>query len=106
MNQTSQVALITGAAKRVGAAIATYLHQVGFRVVIHYNQSKKEALALANQLNTIRADSAWVLNADLSDKSQAIKLINDTISVANQLDLLVNNASIFTKSTTNPSYCI
>lgn len=100
--QTSPVALITGAARRIGATIATYLHQAGFRIVIHCHRSKKEALALANQLNTIRAESAWVLNADLSDKSQVIKLINDTISVANQLDLLVNNASIFTKSTTNP----
>lgn len=92
------VALITGAARRIGAAIALYLHEHGFRVVIHCHQSKVEADMLAQKMNQQRPDSAFVLTADLTIQQEAIHLINNAVQSAGQLDLLVNNASIFTRT--------
>jgi pteridine reductase len=98
--QVARVALVTGAARRIGATIAHYLHQAGFRVVIHCHQSLQEATALAQILNSKKPHSALVLTADLTIKQDAINLITETILWAGQLDLLVNNASIFTFTST------
>ena len=96
MNKNSaQVALVTGSARRIGAAIAIRLHQAGFRVVIHCHQSLKAAHALAEDMNRQRTDSALVLSADLTIKQATTELIAKTIHWAHRLDLLVNNASIF-----------
>ena len=51
---TSKTVLITGASKRIGAAIARDLHERGMNVVIHYHHSKTEAEALADELNLLR----------------------------------------------------
>jgi len=96
--QANRVALVTGAARRIGAGIVTSLHQAGFRVVIHCHQSRKEAHELEATLNQQRAGSALVISADLTVKQQAIELIAKAIKWAERLDLLVNNASIFTKT--------
>ena len=96
--QAGRVAIVTGAARRIGATIALYLHKAGFRIVIHCHQSLQAARALANEMNRHRADSALVLTADLTIKKQAIALINETISWAGQLDLLVNNAALFSST--------
>ena len=89
------VALITGAAKRLGANTAVRLHELGFTVIIHCNQSLEHANALAQRLNDIRDNSALVMQADLSD----ITKINDIIQFISQrfskLDVLINNASSF-----------
>ena len=71
------VALITGAAKRLGANTALRLHELGFTVIIHCNQSIEHANALAQRLNDIRDNSALVIQADLSD----ITKINDISSI-------------------------
>ena len=63
----SPVALITGAARRIGAAIARTLHSQGWRVALHYRGSRQHADALAAELNQQRADSACCLQADLLD---------------------------------------
>lgn len=99
--QAARVALVTGAARRIGAAIAQDLHQAGFRVAIHCHQSQLEALALARDMNQHRPDSALVLTADLTIKKAAIQLIDETISWAGQLDLLVNNAAVFISTQDN-----
>lgn len=93
--QDVRVAVVTGAARRIGATIAQYLHQAGFRVVIHCHQSTLAAHALAQEMNQHRPDSALVLTADLTIKREAITLVEETIQWANRLDLLVNNAAIF-----------
>jgi pteridine reductase len=98
------VALITGAARRIGAAIALYLHEHGFRVVIHCHQSKAEADMLAQKMNQQRPDSALVLSADLTIQEEAINLINRAAQWAGQLDLLVNNASIFTSTSSKNAF--
>jgi len=90
-----KVALITGAAKRLGAQTAKHLHSLGFNVIIHYHHSETEALALATQLNAQRANSAKTLCHDLNNLHQ-ISLITEFITQHyNRLDVLVNNASTF-----------
>ncbi len=66
MLSSNKVILITGAGKRVGAAVARYCHQQGLNVAIHYRHSAQEAEALCHDLNQIRAQSAWALGADLT----------------------------------------
>ncbi len=91
----SPVALITGAAARIGAATATLLHENGYRVIIHYNNSVENANALANSLNNKREDSARILEANLMDSKAVSELADRSIAAWGQLDLLVNNASAF-----------
>lgn len=90
-----KVALITGAGRRIGACIAEYLHQHHWDVIIHCNQSIDEAEALCEGLNKKRFDSAIVFSADLTQQMIHQTLIQQVIDWAGQLDLLVNNASIF-----------
>ncbi len=101
--QVNQVALVTGAARRIGASIATHLHQAGFRVVIHCHQSQKDAQELAEKLNKNRKDSALVLSADLMMMPETIELIKNAVNWGGRLDLLVNNASVFTKASLDDS---
>jgi len=90
-----QVALITGAARRIGAAISRRLHQHGANVAIHYRESSDEANALCDELNVARPDSAMLLRADLSDTSAFPELIDSVTEWHGQLDILINNASSF-----------
>jgi pteridine reductase len=89
------VALITGAAKRVGAVIARTLHVGGYDVVLHCRKSVDEAHALASELTALRADSAFVLQADLADTTALPSLIEATLAHYGRLDALINNASAF-----------
>lgn len=90
-----KVALVTGAARRIGAAIATRLHHSGADVAIHYRGSADEAAALVAELNAQRADSAAAFRADLIDTPALPALIEDVVRWRGQLDILVNNASSF-----------
>jgi len=95
MTDSGPVALITGAAKRIGAAMATRLHSEGFRVIIHYGHSKDDAHTLAQKLNDIRPESATCLQANLCDSEDVEALSEIAVNVWGQLDVLVNNASSF-----------
>lgn len=97
MNQpaAAPVALVTGAARRVGAEIARHLHAAGARVVLHCRQSRDEADALAAAFNTSRPDSALVVQADLLDTAALTDLVDAAIAHYGRLDALVNNASSF-----------
>lgn len=90
-----KVVLITGAARRVGAAIARKLHAAGATVAIHYHRSAGEAQALANELNDARAGSATTLGGDLLDVKVLQALVEATVARFGHLDILVNNASTF-----------
>jgi pteridine reductase len=94
-NLNNKVALITGAARRIGATIATRLHESGADVAIHYRGSADEAAALAGKLNAQRPDSAATFAADLTDLSSLQGLIDGVHDWRNRLDILVNNASSF-----------
>ena len=90
-----KVALITGAARRIGAAIAVSVHQAGADVAIHYRGSADEAVALAQQPNTQRPGSAALLKSDLHDTACLPRLIAEVVTWRTRLDVLVNNASSF-----------
>ncbi|NQV86631.1 MAG: pteridine reductase [Woeseiaceae bacterium] len=90
-----KVILVTGAARRIGAAIVTCLHTNGARVAIHYRSSADEAHKLAARLNSIRPDSAASFNADLLDVAGLPSLVSAVVDWGGRLDGLVNNASSF-----------
>jgi pteridine reductase len=90
-----KVVLVTGGAKRVGAAICRRLHAAGALVAVHYRSSREEALALQNELHTLRPDSVALFHADLLDMDAMPQLVNDVINKFGRLDALVNNASSF-----------
>lgn len=87
--------LVTGAARRIGAEIVRVFHENGYNVIIHYRSSETDALALQQQLNQQRANSAQILQADLNDPVQVISLACDTVGCFGRLDALINNASAF-----------
>jgi pteridine reductase len=87
--------LITGAARRVGAAIARTLHAAGARVALHCNRSRAQAEQLAGELNAARAGSCFVVQADLLDLAAMPRLVDDALRALGRLDALVNNASSF-----------
>jgi pteridine reductase len=91
----NKVALVTGAARRVGAAIVSCLHAAGANVAIHYRGSAKEADALAAGFNAARENSATTFQADLLDTAAAPRLITSVLEWRGRLDILVNNASTF-----------
>jgi len=95
MNPQNKVALITGAAKRIGRQTVLELHSAGFNVIIHFNHSKCAALELKNHLNNIRPDSAKLLQTDLGNMEQVNKMGKNAIALFGQVDVLVNNASSF-----------
>ena len=87
--------LITGAAKRIGAAIATTLHGAGANVAIHYFASAEAADALAARLNTERSDSALTVHGDLRKIADLELMIKEVVAQTGKLNALINNASSF-----------
>jgi len=96
--QALKVALVTGAARRIGAAIAEQLHQAGYSVIIHCRSSLAEAQSLAQNLNQKRPNSALVLPCDLCTHQAIEELISSATAWVGRLDVLVNNASIFSRT--------
>lgn len=92
--KSAPVALVTGAARRIGAAIATRLSEAGYRVIVHAHGHFEEAQKLAAEL-TLRGGEGHALRADLTDPSARSRLIADAESRFGPLSLLVNNASVF-----------
>lgn len=92
---TGKVVLVTGGAKRVGAAIARRLHREGANLMLHYRGSEREANALREELNAARAHSTALVQADLLDVGGLAEIVKNTINRFERLDALVNNASTF-----------
>ncbi len=97
MNYTLQdkVVLITGGAKRVGAAICRLLHAHGAHIMIHYRSSTNEARALQAELNLQRQNSATIIQGDLLNLAVLPSLVQETINQFGRLDVLINNASSY-----------
>jgi len=91
----SKVALITGGAKRIGAAIATTLHGAGMDLVIHFRHSAAEAQSLADTLNETRPDSVVLAKGDLENSEDCTSLAQQAIEAFGRMDALINNASAF-----------
>lgn len=90
-----KVALITGAARRIGATIAKTLHQAEMNIIIHYRNSASEATQLCDELNAIRANSCALLQADLNQIALISAVAKQAFNYWQRLDLLINNASSF-----------
>lgn len=95
MGSNNKTALITGAAKRIGAKLTEALHQSGYDVAIHYRSAATEAQELADRLNQKRPNSAKAFSADLNNLEQLNQLAEDILGHFGQLSLLINNASTF-----------
>ena len=87
--------LITGGARRVGAAICRRLHAAGANLMLHYRSSAGEARLLSAELNHVRANSVALIQADLLDVAKLPSLVEQTLHTFGRLDGLVNNASSF-----------
>ena len=92
---STPVALVTGGARRIGAAIVRCLHQSGTRVAVHCRSSVDEAEKLVQSLNAQRPDSARAFRLDLADVHRHPELIESCANHFGRLDYLVNNASTF-----------
>lgn len=90
-----KVALITGAARRIGAAIARRLHGDGYDLALHYRSSHADMEALLAELNAKRPGSVIALQADLAAFDRLPELIAKTVGRFGRLDALINNASGF-----------
>ncbi|MDQ6916605.1 MAG: pteridine reductase [Pseudomonadota bacterium] len=90
-----KVVLITGGAKRVGAAICRRLHSAGANLMLHYRVSAGEARLLQAELNHQRKDSVALIQADLLDTAKLPAMVDQTVQSFGRLDALVNNASSF-----------
>lgn len=87
--------LITGGAKRIGAACARLLHEQGCNILLHFKSSKKEAEQLCNEFNLNRPDSAMLIQGNLQDMQELESVANAASSSWGGLDVLINNASSF-----------
>jgi len=87
--------LITGGAKRLGAAIGRRLHAAGADLVVHYHQSRAAADALVAELEALRPGSALAVRADLREVERMPGLVAAAVARCGRLDVLVNNASTF-----------
>lgn len=91
----NRVALVTGGARRIGAAITRGLHAGGASVLIHYHESEAEAADLARALEKARAGSTALARADLLDPEAPAALVGKAEENFGGLDILINNASTF-----------
>ena len=94
MDLSGKVALITGAARRVGKAIALALAARGVTVAVHYRNSAAQA---ADTVATIEASGGTVraFHADLEKVSDIEAMVSDVATAFGRLDILVNSASVF-----------
>ena len=92
---TDKVVLVTGGAKRVGAAICRRLHAAGANLMVHYRSSASEARALEAELVARRPGSAALVQADLLKVPALAGLVKETVKAFGRLDAIVNNASSF-----------
>ena len=92
---TDKFVLITGGAKRIGATTARYLHEKGFNIILHYNNSETEAKTMEEELNKIRKNSCSKIKANFNSDTSTDELVAKVNEITNTLDVLVNNASSF-----------
>jgi len=91
----TRTVFITGGARRIGMAVAKYLHSSGYNIIITYNKSSREANILSKTLNDIRQDSFAAINANFSSKKTCEAAYKKAIKVFGRIDVLINNASKF-----------
>jgi len=95
---TARVALVTGAAKRIGRQIALNLARNGWDLVIHYGRSQNEALAVVDEIKAL-GRQAFAVQAELGDELQVQAIVPKIMQHFGRLDCVVNNASLFEPDT-------
>ncbi|HSW71746.1 MAG TPA: pteridine reductase [Gammaproteobacteria bacterium] len=98
MKAETKVVLITGAARRIGAAVAEACHEAGYNLVLHYRQAITEAEQLCSVFNQKRPHSALIARAELQEGRALKQLLERAEAEWGRLDVLVNNASCFNKT--------
>jgi len=93
--QQLKVALVTGAAQRIGEQLARGLHARGYRVIVHYHSGTQRAETIVGELNAARANSAHAIGADLSDLNAVQQLAERSLQQWGRLDVLINNAGSY-----------
>ena len=88
---------ISGAARRIGAAIAEYLHAHGHHILLHYHQSEQEAQTLCQELCQKRPGSAHLIKVDLAKPDAADTIFQEIQKIGMPLDVLIHNASMFSQ---------
>lgn len=94
MNFKNKVVLVTGSSQGIGKATIIEFAKKGCHVIINYNQSKKGALALKKQIESLYPIKVLAIKADISNEEEVINMINKIISTFGRIDILVNNAGI------------
>jgi pteridine reductase len=95
MTAGNPVVLITGGARRIGAAIARHLHARGYDIALHYRRSATDAQTLSDELQTARPGSVELLQGDLASIDRIAEMVDAAVARFGRLDALVNNASAF-----------
>ncbi|MCU0609741.1 MAG: SDR family NAD(P)-dependent oxidoreductase, partial [Chitinispirillaceae bacterium] len=98
MKLRGKTALVTGAARRIGRAIALSLANQGVDIIVHCNKSVKEARLLCREIQQ-KGVASWLLRADLADSDDLCSVVPIALESAKKLDIIINNASVFTEST-------
>jgi pteridine reductase len=96
-NTKNKTALVTGGALRIGSEVVKYYNSIGYNVAIHYNKSNNDVVDLVTNLANKNV-LAKAYQADFCDEQSTTKLVKNVFNDFGQIDLLVNNASIFSKS--------
>ena len=91
---TPGVAIVTGGSKRIGKSIVKKLSFLGWKVIIHYNSNKNDALSLQKEIQK-KGGAASIIKANLNSLKATEELISKSEKKFGKLTLLVNNASIF-----------
>lgn len=94
---SEKVALVTGAARRLGEAIALGLAGKGYQIVVHYHQSQRDAFETMNSIRKHGRD-AITIQADVSDQEEVSRMFDRTIEHFGRLDVLINNAGVFPRA--------
>ncbi len=92
---SNHAVLVTGAARRIGAALVRGFHAEGASVAIHYHRSARDAEVLCEELTAARRDSAITIGADLTDAAAMPRIVERVTSTFGRLTVLINNASTF-----------
>ena len=97
MNLQKKVALITGAAHRVGKAIALGLAKEGMKIALHFNQSQEQANQTLEEIKALGAE-AFAIQGDFADVAQIENVVKKCHEHFNQIDVLINNAALYFKT--------
>ena len=94
MRLKDKVAIITGASRGIGRAMALLFAQEGAKIVVNYSTSKEEALTVVDEINARGGRKAIAIQCDVSQETEVESMIQETMSTFGRIDILVNNAGI------------